>query len=98
MKHLCISLIRDDLTNLRLLYGLADLNIGADHYMLHLRETVFGLMGFADNDPRIDAIYVKYDVLARNVMRIPIPEGKQEVGELAAEMYERLAQWKKELE
>jgi hypothetical protein len=94
MKDLCISLIRDDLTNLRLVYGLAGLQIPAEQYMLHLSETVFSLMGFDIHDRRTDAIYVHYDELARKVTDIRLPEERQELHALALTIYERLVEWK----
>lgn len=48
-KHIIISLIKDDLTNYRLVSGLEALGLDSDCYSLCLGETIFKLMGFPKN-------------------------------------------------
>lgn len=45
-EKLVISLIKDDLINLKLIYGLRDLGIDTNEYYLHASDTVFELLGF----------------------------------------------------
>lgn len=44
-----ISLIKDDLTHIRLVYGLETLGLNAGNYYLHLNETIFKLVGIKAN-------------------------------------------------
>jgi hypothetical protein len=57
-KELIISLIRDNLINLKLVTGLNDLGLIADDYSLFLGDTIFKLMGF-EASAKSDLIFEK---------------------------------------
>lgn len=87
-KKLIISLIQDDLINTKLIYGLRELGINADDYILHLSEMVFELMGLEDslqNDP----IFNHYFKLAERVRFINLSNASQ-LQHLAEDLYEYL--------
>jgi hypothetical protein len=87
LNQLVLSLIKDDLVNLRLIYGLQAMGIHADGYMLHLSNTVFALMGFDDTDRRTDAIHDHYIRLSQKIAHIDIHEAPELLDELAREIY-----------
>lgn len=84
--ELLISLIRDDLTNLRLVQGLNSLGLEAGEYHLHLSSTILQLMGFAD-DPESDALYHVYMLHCSRVYTLRIDEQPQALDFLAQEVY-----------
>lgn len=88
-KQLILSLIRDDLINLRLIHTLNDLGLDAGAYMLHLGETVFGLMGFPDASST-DALYDLYYAFSRQACHVDISQSHAPLDPLAAEIYEML--------
>ncbi len=44
-KNLIISVIKDDLINSKLANGLTDMRLKGDDYLVHLRDTIFKLVG-----------------------------------------------------
>lgn len=55
-EKLILSLIKDDLINVKLVNGLNEAGLNADNYYLHLSDTIFKLMGFGD-DEEAETIY-----------------------------------------
>lgn len=84
---LILSLIKDDLINLRLIYGLQAMGIQADGYMLHLSNSVFELMGFDAFDRRTDAIHDHYIRLSQKIAHIDIFEAPELLDELSREIF-----------
>ena len=72
-KRLILSLIKDDLINVKLLNGLNVIGLNADNYFLHLSETIFKIMGFDDNE-ETETIFERYMELAKRVMFIDISQ------------------------
>lgn len=85
-QTLILSLIRDDLINLRLVHGLNALGLQADAYMLHLGETVLRLMGYP-NTPATDAVYTRYYELTQRACEVDISQSHAAMDALAGEIY-----------
>ena len=75
-KELIISLIKDDLTNIRLISGLETLGLDSGKYYLSLSEIIFSIMGISDEN-----IYKKYLKMSNAVMRIDIFEHPKKLNE-----------------
>lgn len=58
-EELIISLIKDHLTNTRLVSGLIKLGLEPYHYDLHLGTTIFKLIGIKDEDDCLFEEYLK---------------------------------------
>lgn len=87
-KHrLILSLIKDDLINLRLIYGLEQMGIHASDYMLHLSNCVFELMDFRADDKYTDHIHSRYMALSSRVTDINIIESPELLDALAQDIY-----------
>lgn len=89
-KELIISLIKDDLRNMRLTYGLSELGLIAEKYSLQLNRTILLLMGF-DKEQRDDNIYDKYNRYSEKIVRIDIFDQPELLDELASDMYNFLS-------
>lgn len=87
LNQLVLSLIKDDLINLRLVYGLQAMGIQADGYMLHLSNSVFELMGYESADRRTDSIHDHYIRLSQKIAHIDIFEAPELLDELAREIF-----------
>lgn len=85
-KELIISLIKDDLRNMRLTYGLSELGLVAEKYSLQLNRTILLLMGF-DKEQQDDDIYDKYNGYSEKIVRIDIFEQPELLDELASNIY-----------
>jgi len=88
-KKLIISLIKDDLTNDKLVNGLAEMGLNPGDYFLHLSETVFKLMGF-EGSMLTDEIFNHYLLLGQKVKHIDIARDNGQLDRLANEIYEEL--------
>ena len=85
-EKLILSLIKDDLINMRLVYGLEDLGLGADDYYLHLKETILDLMGFTQTQ-RNDDMYAQFMDRMWAVRCLSIEQGHHVLDALAREIY-----------
>jgi hypothetical protein len=85
-KTLIISLIRDDLINSKLVYGLGDMGLNADEYLLHLSETVFKLMGLDSTDQLTE----HYLELTQRIRDIDIFDRAGTLEHLAIDIYHKL--------
>jgi len=88
-KQLILSLIKDDLINSKLVYGLIDAGLNAENYFLCLSETIFKLMGFEDNERR-ELVFEQYIELSKKTAFIDIAESHQPLEGLVLEIYEEL--------
>lgn len=91
---LICSLIKDDLTNSRLVNGLHQLGLDAGDYHLHLSETIFHLMGF-DNSHQTDEVYSHYLELTRKANALFPNSDESALDSLAQEIYQQLLTFKK---
>jgi hypothetical protein len=85
-QELIISLIRDDLINTKLVYGLGDIGLNADEYLLHLSDTVFQLMGL-DNTDELTEQYIQLTCL---IKEIDIFDRNCTLEKFAVEVYNKL--------
>jgi hypothetical protein len=96
-KPLILSLIRDNLINIKLVTGLNALGLDASHYSLFLGETIFALMGL-DQKEYSDKVYEKIFLpLAAQVNGIDFsePEKMESLNMLSFRIYEELMEIKK---
>lgn len=85
-KHL-MSLIKDDLTHIRLVYGLETLGLNADNYHLHLNETIFELVGIkADKED----FFEEYIEECRTVNNIDIFKYPELLNNMVLSLYNKL--------
>jgi len=92
-KQLILSLIKDDLINSKLVYGLIDVGLNAENYFLCLGETIFKLMRFEDNKAR-EIVFERYIELSKKAMFIDISESQKPLDGLVLEIYEELCKQK----
>jgi hypothetical protein len=85
-RELVISLIRDDLINSKLVYGLGDMGLNADEYLLHLSDTVFKLMGLDTTDQLTE----HYLELTQPIKDIDIFDRIGTLEHLATDIYHKL--------
>ena len=85
-----ISMILDDLVHTKLVIGLLQLNLTAEHYHLNIGDKVISLMGFTDvaENERVFNYYI--GMLARS-KDISLGNGNKEMENLAKEIYRELA-------
>ncbi|GHN00369.1 hypothetical protein WSM22_18580 [Cytophagales bacterium WSM2-2] len=95
-KQLILALIKDDLINSKLVYGLSDLGLDAGCYFLHLSDTIFSLMGFDGNERR-DGLYKKYVEMVKKVEYIDISVSNEALEALTLEVYTTLVGLNSEL-
>jgi hypothetical protein len=87
---LVLSLIKDNLINMKLINGLNNLGLIADDYCLGLGDTVFKLMGFEANDKN-DLIFEKVFIAnSEKINQIDVSHSKDEVMRLSMEIYQEL--------
>jgi hypothetical protein len=89
-KALILSLIKDDLTHNRLMYGLYKLGLDTDEYALGLCDTIFMLMEIKPTDDNYD-FYVR---LTEGVELITSRNQKAELNKLALAIYNGLLERK----
>lgn len=94
-EKLVISLIKDDLINLRLVHGLNALGLDAESYYTNLSSTIFGLMGIQTNDERMVKILESYIDSGKRVLRIDFEDHRDDLDELAVDIYDSLVSLKK---
>ena len=86
-KELIISLIKDDLTNIRLVHGLESLGLNSGDYYLHLSETIFKLVGIKIDD---EDFFEEYMGECRTVNNIDIFKHSELLNSLAHSLYNKL--------
>lgn len=96
-KDLIITMIKDDLTNLKLIYSLNDIGLQADGYSLNLNTTIFKLIGLNTHDRRLDTLTDNYLELTRKVTRLDISKDRNQLNELSLEIYNYLQTVKRKM-
>jgi hypothetical protein len=89
-KELVISLIRDNLINLKLVSGLNHLGLIADDYYLHLGDTIFKLMGFEANEQSDLIFETVFMGNSEKVAQIAISVSMDELNLLSMAIYQEL--------
>lgn len=82
-----ISLIKDDLIHIRLVYGLETLGLNAGNYYLHLNETIFKLVGIKANN---EDFFEKYIDECKTVNNIDIFKYPELLNNMAISLYNKL--------
>lgn len=89
-KELIIRLIKDNLINLKLVYGLNHLGLIADDYHLNLGDTIFKLLGFEASE-QSDLIFENVFMgNSEKITQIAIFGSKDELDLLSMEIYNEL--------
>ncbi len=88
-KKLIITLIKDDLINTKLINGLNEIGIEANHFHLYLSEIIFSLMGIVDEEI-YESKFELYVDLTKKVKDIDIKSSNIHIEELANEIFEKL--------
>ncbi|MDP1746410.1 MAG: hypothetical protein Q8L90_12580 [Bacteroidota bacterium] len=86
-KDIIINLIKDDLINTRLVYGLEKLGLNAGNYYLHLNETIFKLAGIKEEK---EDFFEKYIEECRKVHNIDIFNNPELLNNMALYLYNEL--------
>jgi hypothetical protein len=86
-KNDLISLIKDDLTNIRLVYGLETLGLNAGGYYLNLNETIFKLIGIKTDR---ENFFEKYVDECRTVHNIDIFKHPERLNSMALNLFNKL--------
>lgn len=89
-KRLILSLIKDDLINSKLVNSLNEIGLNADNYFLHLKDTIFILMGF-DDDEESEEIFERYIELSKKTLCIDISKSHKSMDDLALQIYIELS-------
>ena len=92
-KELILSLIKDDLINVRLVYGLEKLGLDSGNYYLHLSETIFKLIGITADD---EDFFERYMDECKTVLNISIFEHPELLNSLVLSLYNKLIEHKSE--
>lgn len=92
-KELIISLIKDDLINVRLVHGLEKLGLDSGNYYLHLSETIFKLVGITVDE---EDFFEQYMDECKTVVSIKIFEYPELLNSLAISLYNKLIEHKSE--
>jgi hypothetical protein len=88
-KELILSLIKDDLINTKLVHGLNETGLNAEHYYLHLGETIFKLMGFKDNEVT-EEVFRYYMQTTKKAKYLDISVSHKPMEEFALQIYREL--------
>jgi hypothetical protein len=89
-RKIILSLIKDDLINMRLVHGLNNLGLNADDYTLNLSTTIFELMGIDKNDPVAERLLENYIDTTKSTTLLKQEELKSELDKSALEVYQSL--------
>lgn len=85
-KNLILSLIKDDLTNTKLVLGLNALGLQASEYALNLNETIFNCVGIAQGD-QSNKVYERYSEMTKRIKYIDMEQNPKQVSALVQEIY-----------
>lgn len=89
-KEFILHMIKDDITNIRLVTGLISLGLDASHYHLYLSQTIFSLMGFIENQEQDEELFEEYCELSKKALEIDIFEYPEKFNEFVLEVYNKL--------
>lgn len=92
-KELILSLLRADLKNSKLLYGLEKVGFTADDFYTDLDRQVLELMGFG-REQRSDELYQHYHQTIERLVEVPLPVFFENLKTMTLELYNELLQYK----
>lgn len=89
-RDLILSLIQDNLINLKLVTGLNSLGLIVDDYYLNLGDTIFKLMGIKSGE-QSDLLFERvFLTISEKVSEIKFSESKDELTRLSMKIYDEL--------
>ena len=86
-KKEIMSLIKDDLKHIRLVYGLENLGLETDNYSLRLNETIFQLIGIKSDR---DDFFEEYVEECRTIYNMDIFKHPELLNIMALNLYKKL--------
>ena len=90
-KEFILTLIKDDLMNIRLIAGLQAIGLkDASDYHLHLSQTIFTLLGYESDSVLEHKVYDEYYETSRSVLNIDIFKFPEKFDEFANDIYNKL--------
>lgn len=93
-KNLIISLIKDDLTNNKLVSGLNNLGLSAGDYHLQLSETILTMIGLDTEDDSIHDLYFQLTQQSESLDLSNISTREQQLNSMAQSIYSELSRRK----
>jgi hypothetical protein len=85
-KNLIIQIIQNDLKNTRLIIGLNKLGLDASNYYLNLKELLFELLCFEENEQE-EQLFEAYVMHAEKIQSMDMIKHPEKLRELAEEIY-----------
>jgi hypothetical protein len=89
METIIKSLIKDELLNSKLIIGLSNIGVCAEHFTLNLSNTILKIVEVKLNDEEFD----RYDKMFEEVLNIDIEDNKA-LNELSEKIYKYLMKLK----
>ncbi len=86
-KKCVVSLIKDDLIHIRLVYGLETLGLNSDNYSLRLNETIFQLVGIREDN---EEFFEEYVDECRTILNMDIFKYPELLNNMALSLYNKL--------
>ena len=93
-NNLIISLIKDDLTNNKLVSGLTDLGLCAGDYHLQLSETILTMIGLDTEDDSIHDLYFQLTQQSESLDLSNIGTREEQLNKMAQSIYSELSRKK----
>ena len=95
-KDLVITMIKDDLTNWKMIYAFNQLGFQADDYALYAGSTILKVIGIKSKGLKWEAIHEEYLEKTLKIQQIDILESPRLLHALAEEIYDFLKKKRKE--
>lgn len=92
-KELTILLIKDDLTNYKLVMGLENLGLVPEQYFLHASEVVLAMMGIKEEKDK-DEGYALYEKMKKETLRYNLANNPKKLDEIANKIYGELESYR----
>ena len=88
-KELILILIKAEMRNVKLIYGLEQAGVLVEHFYADLSMVILNLMGFEEKD-RTDALYDFYDQCMHALIDVSVGEFTNQLPFLAEAFYNEL--------
>lgn len=89
-RKIILSLIKDDLKNMRLVHGLNKIGLNANDYTLNLSITIFEMIGINQHDSIAERLLENYIDTTKNTTLFNSDDLWEDLDKLATEIYESL--------
>lgn len=94
LKLLILSLIKDDITNTKLVNGFTQNGINASDYLLNISEVIFELLDINDRTDELFEIYLRFIQFGT---QLDLNSQTGELDKLGDQIYQTLIQFKKQV-